>query len=72
VKLTESVSLAGGQSNLKKRDQKLRLTLRRRDGQTWDLVPPHGTMYLKQEDAARLMAQQLAAMTAEASPNDGQ
>ena len=72
LKVTESASLTGGQSNLKKRDQKQRWMLRRRDGRSWDLVPPQGTMYLKQEDAVRLMAQQLAAITAEDSSNDAQ
>ena len=72
LKVTESASLAGGQSNLKKHDQKQRWILRRRDKQSWDLVPPQGTMYLKQEDAVRLLAQQLAAMTAEDSSGDAQ
>jgi hypothetical protein len=66
----ESASLASGQSNLKKRQQKQRWILRRRDAQRWDLVPPQGTVYLNQDDAVRLMSQQLAAMTTDSSSND--
>jgi len=64
VSTTESASLANGQTSLKKRQQKQRWILRRRDTQSWDLVPPQGTVYLNQDDAVRLMSQQLAAMTA--------
>ena len=67
ISTTESASLVGGQSNLKKRQQKQRWILRRRDGQSWDLVPPQGTVYLNQDDAVKLMSQQLAAMTSEES-----
>jgi len=67
VSTSESASLVNGQSNLKKRQQKQRWILRRRDSTSWDLVPPQGTVYLTQEDSARLLAQQLAAITAENS-----
>jgi len=40
VSTSESASLTNGQSNLKKRQQKQRWILRRRDAQSWDLVPP--------------------------------
>jgi hypothetical protein len=70
VSTTESASLTNGQSNLKKRQQKQRWILRRRDAQSWDLVPPQGTVYLNQDDAVRLMSQQLAAMTTEDSSGD--
>jgi hypothetical protein len=70
VSTSESASLISGQSNLKKRQQKQRWILRRRDAQSWDLVPPQGTVYLNQDDAVRLMSQQLAAMTAENSSAD--
>ena len=53
---------------MKKRQEKQRWMLHRRDAQNWELVPPQGTIYLDQDDAVRLMAQQLAAMTAEDSP----
>jgi hypothetical protein len=65
VATTEAASLTNGQSNLKKRQQKQRWVLRRRDTQSWDLVPPQGTVYLNQEDAVSLMSQQLAAMASE-------
>ncbi|HEY6181623.1 MAG TPA: NlpC/P60 family protein [Terriglobales bacterium] len=71
VVTTESASLTSGQSNLKKRQQKQRWILRRRDGQSWDLVPPQGTVYLNQDDAVRLMSQQLATITAASSSADG-
>jgi hypothetical protein len=70
LQLTQSASLVGGQSNLKKRQQKQRWTLHRRDGQSWELIVPQGTMYLNQDDAVRLLAQQLATMTAEGSSTD--
>jgi hypothetical protein len=70
IATTESASLADGQSNLKKRQQKQRWILRRRDAQSWDIVPPQGTVYLNQDDAIRLLAQQLAAMTTEESSSD--
>ncbi len=70
VVTNESASLIGGQSNLKKHQQKQRWLLRRRDAQSWDIVPPQGTAYLNQEDAIRLLSQQLAAMTAEDSSSD--
>jgi hypothetical protein len=70
IATTESASLAGAQSNLKKRQQKQRWILRRRDAQSWDIVPPQGTVYLNHDDAVRLLAQQLAAMTAEESSSD--
>jgi hypothetical protein len=70
VSTTESASLASGQSNLKKRQQKQRWILRRRDTESWDVVPPQGTVYLNQDDAVRLMSQQLATMTAENSAGD--
>ena len=70
LQITESAMLAGGQSNLKKRQQKHRWTLRRRDDQVWELVVPEEATYLKQDDAVRLLSQQLAAMTSENSTGD--
>jgi hypothetical protein len=70
VSTSESASLTNGQSNLKKRQQKQRWILRRRDAQSWDLVPPQGTVYLNQDDAVRLMSQQLAVMSAENASGD--
>ncbi len=63
VLVTQSASLAGTQSNAKKRQQKQRWILHRRDEQGWELVPPADTIYLRQDDAVKLLAQQLAAMT---------
>jgi NlpC/P60 family len=70
LQITESASLTGGKSNLKKRQQKHRWTLRRRDVRVWELVVPEESMYLNQDDAVRLLSQQLAAMTAEDSTSD--
>ena len=70
LQVSESASLAGGQPDLKKHQQKQRWTLHRRNQQSWDLMPPEGTVYLNQDDAVRLLAQQLAAMTAEDPSND--
>lgn len=70
VQVTQSALLSGGQSNIKKRQEKQRWMLHRRDAQNWELVPPQGTIYLNQDDAVRLLAQQLATVTAEDSSND--
>lgn len=66
----QSASFTGGQSSIKKHQEKQRWMLHRRDSQNWELVPPQGTIYLNQDDAVRLLAQQLAAMTAADSSND--
>ena len=67
LQITQSASMTSGQSNLKKHQQKHRWTLRRRDQRTWELVVPQDAMYLNQDDAVRLLSQQLATMTAEDS-----
>jgi len=70
LQITESAMLAGGQSNVKKRQQKHRWILRRRDDQVWELVVPDEATYLNQDDAVRLLSQQLAALTAEDAAGD--
>ncbi len=70
LQTSESASLEHGQSSLRKRQQKQRWTLRRRDERNWELLPPQETMYLNQADAVKLLARQLAAMTAEDSSAD--
>jgi hypothetical protein len=70
LQIKESAMLADGQSSLKKRQQRHRWTLRRRDEQVWELVVPDEATYLNQDDAVRLLSQQLAAMTAEASTSE--
>jgi hypothetical protein len=70
VQVAQSALLTGGQSNTKKHLEKQHWILRRRDEQSWSLVPPQGNIYLNQEDAVRLLAQQLAAMTSEDPSKD--
>ena len=70
VVATQSASFTGGQTSVKKRQEKQRWMLHRRDAQNWELVPPPGTVYLNQDDAVRLLAQQLAVMTATESSDN--
>jgi len=70
VQITEPVSLVSGQSNLKKRVEKQRWPLRRRDQTTWVLALPETAFYVSQDNAIQILAHQLASMT-EASDSAG-
>jgi hypothetical protein len=68
VRITQSVSLSNGEPNLKKRDEKQRLPMRRRDEDTWEIILPQQAFYIHQDSAVPILARQLAAMT-EAAPS---
>jgi hypothetical protein len=63
VRIMESAALSAGQSNVKKRQEKQRWELRRRDQQTWEVMLPQTALYLNQDSAVEVLAHQLAAMT---------
>ena len=72
VQISEPASLATGQSNLKKRSEKQRWPLRRRDQSTWVIALPSSVFYVSQDSAVQVLAHQLASMTeaTNASPNN--
>jgi hypothetical protein len=63
VRITETAALAAGQSNLKKRQEKQRWELRRRDRQSWEVMLPQAALYLSRDGAVEVLAHQHAAMT---------
>ncbi len=63
VQIEKLVSLAGGKADVRRHSDRQRWPLIRRDKTSWDLTPPRGTIYLPQQIAARILAQQLAQLT---------
>lgn len=60
VRITSPVSVANGQTNLKKRQESQNWPLRRRDQKTWELSLPQDAIYVSQDSAVRLLAHRLA------------
>ena len=65
VQIDELVSLTGGKAEVHQRSERQRWPLTRRDKTSWDLTPPRDTVYLPQPIAVRILAQQLARLTAD-------
>ena len=63
VQIDKLVSLTDGKAEVRKRSERQRWPLIRRDKASWDLTPPRSTIYLPQQIAARILAQQLAQLT---------
>jgi len=63
VEIDELVSLRGGTAEVRKRSQRQRWPLIRRDKISWELTAPRGTIYVPQRIAARVMSHQLAELT---------
>jgi hypothetical protein len=68
VQIDELLSLTSGKAEVRKRSERLRWPLIRRDKTTWELTAPRNTIYVSQHIAARIMSQQLAQLT-EDSPS---
>jgi len=62
IRITESATLAAGQSNVKKRQEKQRWELRRRDRQSWEMALPESALFLSRDGAVEILAHQLATM----------
>jgi hypothetical protein len=70
VKIDELVSLAAGQTELHKRSERQRWSLRRRaDNKSWNLTPSRHAIYLPQHTAERILAHELAQLTEDTPDN---
>ena len=69
VRITAPLSVSGGQTNLRKRQESQTWSLRRRDQKSWDLLLPQDTIYMPEDIAARLLAHQLALLADSESAN---
>jgi NlpC/P60 family len=65
VQIEEPVSLTGSKTELHKHSEKQRWPLFRRSNTSWDLTPSQDTIYLPQSTAARVLAHELAQITAD-------
>jgi hypothetical protein len=63
VQIDEVVTLAGREANVRKRSERQRWPLTRRDNASWELTPAQNTLYLPQPAAARILAHELAQLT---------
>jgi hypothetical protein len=62
VRITAPVSVAGGQANLRKRQEIQTWPLRRREQNIWELLLPQDAIYLPRDAAVEVLAHQLARM----------
>jgi hypothetical protein len=60
VRITEPLSLAGGKTDLKTRQETRTWELRRRDRKSWELSLPQGTIYMPRDAAVHILARQLS------------
>ena len=65
VQIDELVSLTGSRAEVHKRSERQRWPLSRRDKTSWELTPPRDTIYLPQHIAVRILAHNLAQLTAD-------
>ena len=73
VKIDELVSLAAGKTELHKRLERQRWSLRRRDDKkSWKLTPSRNAIYLPQHTAERILAHKLAQLTEDTPDNTSQ
>jgi hypothetical protein len=63
VRITEPVSVTGGQASTKKRLERQRWPLHRRDRNSWELVLPQDSVYIPQSNAVQVFAHRLATLT---------
>ncbi len=71
VQINELVSLTGGKAEVRKRSERERWPLNRRDNQSWELTPSRQAIYLPRHTAARILAQELAHLTEDGPDTDG-
>jgi hypothetical protein len=67
VQMNEPSSLIAGQANLQRRSDRQRWILIRTGKNTWELARPSDATYIPKETAVRLLAHELAAITADRS-----
>ena len=72
VEIGELVSVAAGKSQALNRTERQRWPLVRRARTTWELTPPPSAIYIPQNIAAHLTAQQLAQLTQDGENNRSQ
>lgn len=74
VQIDELVSFTGREADIRKRSQRQRWPLTRREDASWELTPSQNTLYLPQPAAARILAHELAQLTddGEHADNGGQ
>lgn len=66
VQIDQPASLKASNADTHKRTEHQRWTLTRRDSKVWELTPAPNTIYLPQSVAVRLLASELAQLTADA------
>lgn len=67
VQMNEPSSLIGGQANLQRRSDRQRWVLIRTGKNSWEVARPRDAIYIPKEAAVRLLAHELAAITADRS-----
>jgi NlpC/P60 family len=68
VRITALLSLDGGQMNLKQWQQIQTWPMRRRDGNSWELLLPQDAIYVPRATAVRVLAHQLSLLADAESP----
>jgi hypothetical protein len=63
VQMDQRVSLTESKAEWHKRSERQRWPMSRRDNKSWELTPPHNTIYLPQHIAERILAHELAQLT---------
>lgn len=71
VQIEELVSFTGREADIRKRTERQRWPLTRRDNASWELTPSQNTLYLPQPAAARILAHELAQLTDDGEQADG-
>ena len=69
VRITAPVSLAGGQANLRKRQEIQTWPLRRRDQNIWELLLPQNAIFMPRDAAVQIFAHQLALLADTENPS---
>jgi hypothetical protein len=72
VMIHSAVLIAGADRRPRKKTEVQRWSLHRLNNDAWELVLPSDTTYIPREAAVHLLAQQLAALTDEASDSQAQ
>jgi hypothetical protein len=67
VQIDQLVSLTGSKADVRKRSERQRWPLIRRDNKSWVLTPARNTIYLPQHVAERILARDLAQLTEDSS-----
>src|SRR5216683_2505297 len=69
VRIIAPVSIAGGQANLRTRQEVQTWPLRRRDQTSWELMLPQDAIYMSRDTAVRVLAHQLALLADTENPS---